>query len=449
MALPRSYALAALTLLLLLTATVVTPAAGAPPPEAVCGLCTDDALDGGVERSEVVIRIRDDGRADWTVRAALDERTATELRADADDRRDRVRSELTWRTVVDEVSNLDTRVENRTLVVTFTTDDFAHRGVGGVFVVDGLFPSHEKAGVSVHADRLAVVGPSGAAPTLVPDSADAVDGAVVWTDGGDLGPRTYVGFAGDGGVVATGVTVVAVGAERVGALLPAIASAAFLPTLLFAGGLAGLLRYGDRLRPAEQGLATRVALVGVAVAPVLLAVGVGAFLLGTNGSTALGDHLVFGGLALVSLVPGTLVAAGVAAVLALWGARLRLDRYARWTFPAAAVCWLVLVGSTGPNRLLGTWTTTALLFLPLGAAHERGGLATLPVAVVVLVAPALASMPLVASSFAPGWVLLVWAVGTLPPGVALYVLGRQESAAERLEDGTDGADADELSGETL
>jgi hypothetical protein len=436
MALHRSRTLVVLLLLVLAAVALptVAPATAGPPPESVSGLCTEDALGGGVTECEVVIHVQDDGSANWTVRADLDAGTATELRDDADDRRDRVRGELTRRTVVDEVANLETGIENRSLVVTFTSDDFAHRGVGGVVVADGLFPSTRNAQVSVDATRLAVHGPAGTVATLVPDTATAADGAIVWTEHADLGSETYLAFGADSGLVATGASHLAVGVEVVGRYLPGVLSAVALPTLLFAGALVGLFGCGDRLRP-EGGadeLASRIGLVGGVVAPVLLAVGVGLFLLGTSTSGGVGDQLVYLGASLVSLVPQTLVAAGLAAVFALWGDRTRLDSYAWWVFPAASVCWLVIVGATGPNRILGTWTTTVLLFLLLGATHERGTLAAVPVAVVILLTPTLAALPFVSPSVAPSYTLLLWAVGTLVPGVALYALGRQDSARSDL-----------------
>ncbi|WP_256299096.1 hypothetical protein [Haloarchaeobius salinus] len=441
MALHRSQALAVLALLVLAAVAIPAsaPATAAPPPEAVCGLCTDDALDGGVEHSEVEIRVRDDGSADWTVRTELDESTAAALRTDADDRYDRVRGELTRRTVVDEVSNLETSVENRTLVATFTTADFAHRGVGGVLVADGLFPSHETAGVTVHADRLAIHGPDGTTPTLVPDTATADGDAILWTEQAGIGSETYLAFGADDGLLATGTSYLAVGMAVVERSLPRVLAIVVLPTLLFAGVLVGLFRDGDRLEPdrTDDGLASRIGLVGGVVAPVLLAAGVGLFLLGTSTDGWVVDPAIFVGLALVSLVPQTLVAAGIAAVFALWGERISLDSYAWWVFPAAAACWLVIVGATGPNRLLGTWTTTVLLFLLLGAAHERRTLAALPVALVALLAPTLAALPFVSPWGGPSYILVLWTVGTLVSGVALYALGRRESARSTLSGSSD------------
>lgn len=448
MSLHRPRAVAALLLLALaavaLPATV--PATAAPPPESVCGLCTDDALDGGVERSEVVVRLQDDGSANWTVRAELDGSTAAELgAATAAERRDRVRDELTRRTVVDEVASLETRVADRTLVATFTSAHFAHRGLAGVVVADGLFPSTDRADVAVHADRLALHGPDGTAPTVVPDGAATADGAVVWTGHADLGSETYVAFGADRGLLATGTSHLAVGAETLGRYLPGLLSVAGLPVLLFGAVLVGLFGDGDRLVPGEPdaGLASRIGLAGGVLVPVLLAAGVGLFLLGERVQGWFVDPGIFVGLSLVALVPQTLVAAGVAAAVALWGDRVALDRYTWWTFPAASACWLVIVGATGPNRLLGTWTTTVLLFLLLGAAHERGTLAALPVALVVLLTPLLAAGSLL--PFAPGYVLVVWTVGTLLPGVALYALGRQESARPGL---TEASDAEEASAGT-
>ncbi|MFD1644945.1 hypothetical protein [Haloarchaeobius litoreus] len=441
MSLHRSGVVAALTLLALAAVALpaTAPVTAAPPPEAVCGLCTDDALDGGVERSEVVVRVQDDGTANWTVRATLDERTADELRDAPAERRDRVRDELTRRTVVDEVASLETRVEDRTLVATFTSADFAHSGLGGVVVADGLFPSHEAAGVTVHADRLAVHGPDGTAPTLVPDTATVEGDAIVWTEQTGIGSETYLAFGADGGVVATGASYLAVGMAVVGRSLAGVLSVVAVPTLLFAAVLAGLFRDGDRLGPDRtgDGLASRIGLVGGVVAPVLLAAGVGLFLLGTSIDGLDVDPAIFVGLGLVSLVPQTLVAAGIAALFALWGDRIALDRYAWWVFPAASGCWLVIVGATGPNRLLGTWTTTVILFLLLGAAHERGTLAALPVALVALLAPTLAALPFVSPWSAPAYTLLLWTVGTLVPGVALYALGRRESARAELAESSD------------
>lgn len=445
MALPRSHALAVLTLVVLSAVVLpaATPANAAPPPESVAGLCTDDALDGAVgEYCEVVIRIQADGSANWTVRVDLDGPTARALAADADDRRERVRDELTRRTVVDEVAALDTRVENRTLVATFTTAEFAHRGVGDVLVADGLSPSTPNARVHVHALRLAVYGPEGTQPTLVPDSAVGNDRYIVWTGDADLGSQTTMAFA-DGGLAGSLLTVVAVGVEIVVRAVPALLPIVAVPTLLFAGVLAGLLGYGDRLGPGrtDDDLAARIGLFGGVVAAVLLAAGVGLFLLGTSTDVRGGDPAIFVGLALVSLVPQTLVAAGIGAVFALWGDRISLDSYAWWVFPAAATCWLVIVGSTGPNRILGTWTTTVMLFLLLGAAHERGTLAALPVALVALLAPTLAALPFVWPWGGPSSTLVLWTVGTLVPGVALYALGRRESARPGLSESSDTEEA--------
>ena len=65
--------------LLLLSVAGVSVSAR-PPPQAVCGVCTDDAFGGTVEHSEAVVHIRDDGSANWTVHATVDERTARDYR---------------------------------------------------------------------------------------------------------------------------------------------------------------------------------------------------------------------------------------------------------------------------------------------------------------------------------------------------------------------------------
>ncbi|WP_435345585.1 hypothetical protein [Haloarchaeobius sp. HRN-SO-5] len=424
---------------LLLLASTTAPVVAAPPPESVCGLCDGDAFDGAVERSEVDVQVRDDGSARWTVRATLDERTATELRDDPD-RRQLVRRGLTRRSVVEEVRSLDTRVEGRDLVATFTVPGFAHRGAGGVLVVDGFFPSNQYASVTVHADRLTVSGPGGTAPTLVPETARAADGAVVWEGGTtDLGSETYLAFAGDGGVVATVTSYAVVGSEVLAADAAAVLPVAAGPVAVFAVALAGLFVAGDRLRPPDRAFDVRVAVVAAGATPAMLAGGVGLALLADSSGGALERPAFLLGVATAGLAPQVLVTAGAAATVAFARDRVTARGVPRWALVAGSVGWLLTVAATGPNRLFGAWATTSLLFLALGLAHARGDRTALPVAGVTLCAPVLATAPFTSPGWVPPAVLVVWTVVTLVCGVALYAVGRSVAAGPtRHHDG--GAD---------
>jgi hypothetical protein len=406
------------------TALSVGPAAAAPPPQELCGVCGDglerSAEEAGVpltvEHSIATITVDADGSGHWHVEVRLSPAASERLAANATLREHLVRGTLDRRTVVDDPRNLETDVENDTLVVDFDVSGVASDRLGVTLVAfapaDGVEGS-----VTVVADRLTVRGPEGTVPTHVPADATANESAVVWVDGGLAGTGPVVAFADSGGAVGSVATSVALALDAGSRVGPGTLLVGGVPALVFVAVVGLLGAVGDRLPAVHQ---TKAAGVTVGLA------------LGATALTALGT--VFGTLDAALLAPlavaaGLYAAVGVAPLVLGEASPGRLS-----VWVAGAVCLAALVGGALSAQALRAVLVTAptVCFLPLGAAGSdrrlRAGLAVVLVVLSFLAATQGGAGDLWFTAIVVTVMVAVpWAVVTVALGAVLYLAGRRLS----------------------
>jgi len=434
--LPSRRALGVLSVVgtLAVVALVAGPATAAPPPQELCGVCGDElersaeetGLPLTVEHSTATITVDDDGAGHWHARVRLSPPAAERLAANATLREHIVRETFDRRTVVDDPRNLETGIENDTLVVDFDVSGVARDRLGVSLVTFAPLEGAEGS-VTVAADRLTVRGPHGTVPTRVPADATVNGSTVVWVGGGLVGAGPALAFADSGGPagsLATSVALVLDAGSRVG---PGTLLVGGVPALVFVAAL-GLLVAGDERLPAVSPTTA----TGIAVG---LGFGVTAF--GALGAA-------FGTLDPALLAP-LAVAAGLYAAVGV--APLVLDdpstgHLCAWV--AGAVCLAALLGGAVSAQALRAVLVTVpvVWFLPLGYVRsDRRLLGVLATVLVVL--------PLLAATQAgPGetWfgavvltvvVVFPWTVLTVVLGGLLYLAGRTVSASRSGEDPVD------------
>lgn len=170
-----------------------------------------DDVDLWVERSDLEIRVHENGSARWRVRADLSGENLSKLAAE------RERPErLARRAVADsiflgitsanslhggDVRNVTAAFENGTLQITFVVPDMGRRSISGVVLVDQFHVNGEKpAKYSLGTDRVVVRGPPGTVVANDPRSGSttADHSAIVWEGSGSkVSGETYIVFGPD------------------------------------------------------------------------------------------------------------------------------------------------------------------------------------------------------------------------------------------------------------
>jgi len=424
----RRLALVAAAILVFLpVVAAVGPATAAPPPQELCGVCGPEfeyeAAERGVpltvEDSTATIDIDRSGTGHWHARVRTDDESADRLAANAT-LRERVVTETYahGRTVVDDPRNLQTRVENDTLVVDFDVSSVAHRGVGGVVLVDVLDPRTRRSIIQIGADELRIDGPNGTAVTRAPAGATVEHGSVVWRPddpGIGLSGDSSVAFAATDGPLAQSATTVAFvgyGFTFAGPVVPL----GVAPALAFGTAVLGLRRWGSTL-PSLDGVS--VATVCVGTAAVIAAVGA----VSTVWPVVLEPSIAQAVAAFASLFA---LVAGGALVLDSPSPRVALG----WTLAASAVVAAVASAVSVVAFRAALLSVPAALWFPLGRAHRRDPLVTRIVVSALVLAPfgaaALFGTPrsLLYALLGSLVTTLPWAAGTVLFGVPLYLLGR-------------------------
>lgn len=235
-----------------------------PPDYNVCLSCeqgieaaTEDELSVTVERSSLEIRMSDDGRSHWRVQAHLSGENVSTL-ADDPARVDRIADRaVTGQTKIGgitqyaahggNVRNVSARMENQTLVITFTVPSVGYSTAGGIVLVDQF---HAKGGKPVSyklgADRVVVRGPSETVVTNEPTGATTTSDrqAFIWErDDGRMHAETYIVFGTDQQWTTQAVTYLAISANVVTWVVQKLASAIPGSLLLFAVAMGALLHY--------------------------------------------------------------------------------------------------------------------------------------------------------------------------------------------------------------
>jgi hypothetical protein len=461
---------AALVGIILLSA-VGSPVSGRPPPQAVCGVCSDTLVDTadengvaiGVTESSLTIQIDQSGTGHWTARVTLTGAGVETLREDQS-LRDRVVQRVYERgyVAVEEPKSLTTSMNGDTLLVEYEVPDMAHESAGGVYVVDFFYwHGGEARWFYLAADSMTMRGPPGTVVSHAPADATSDGDVVTWEESDQqydpLGVRSHVVFAPDDGVISSVATTLGIGID-VAQLKAQDLSAAVAPFAILAAVLALLWRFGSRLTGLSR--LRLIALVGGPLAAVGLTAATIETLVGVSGPVTeqLGDFLFY----LIYVVAAT--GAGPALILGgplvvgqiLLTRRLlkgetdtteSIDAVTRLLlWPTATVLagqWLLFpvaaAGAAGYDTTYGlvSLVLPPLCFLPLAITRRWRtplriafitGLLLSPIPVVFALAPhtgmSLVSVSLVLR-YVP-WGLVVAAIGVLA-----YAAGYRSVATER------------------
>ncbi len=428
----------------------LTAVVAAPPPAPLCGVCGSSVEDVGVSGADgpgtLDVYVDDAGDSLWHARVPVTESAAERYRANATALEAAVADAWPRYHVADgDVRTVGTTLEDGTVVVNYTVDDVARRGVGESWLLEYFHEKGPTTNYDQQARRVTVHAPDGTVVTNRPADASVDGNAATWTtDGPDssesgFDEAVYVTY-GEGGLrsVASGYATIAlavgppalvsglvIGAVP-GASIGLLGAAIGRPDL----GSTALERATSRLglEPREVAAATlERLLVGVGVAG---AVGILVY-----GAAVTGWAFPPAAVVLSSLGVGY-------ASLGLAAARIGPRLETRGLSALAALATVVAAGYTRalageiayPLPLLFGFATA--LFLPIGHAFERsrtpvvllGAVALVPSAVVAIVYPA---------SSIDVWTVLVGTVVFLPWvavvalfGYPLALLGRTLAVAD-------------------
>ncbi|SEQ48066.1 hypothetical protein [Natrinema salaciae] len=403
----------------------VATVAGAPPPSQLCGVCGsglgDDAgIDGATEPGTLDVYVDEAGDSRWharvpvTASAAERYRTnATALEAAVDD------AWVRYHVADGDVRTVESTLEGNTVVVNYTVDDVARRGVGDSWIVDYFALGTSNARYGLEADRVTLHTPEGTTVTNDPARATVDGSAATWTRADGVDRQTYVTY-GDGGVLGTATGYATIGLETGPTALDHGARGGFVPGILIA--LTGVaFGHIDRGRAAFDAarLERLIAAVG--------AVGAGGFLV--VGVVATGGGLAPGAVALAALGVGYALLGSTARRL---GDRLE-------TRGLVGLAALATVTAAGVSVLLAGFPVYAFpvcfglataLCLPIGHAFERGRtpIALVVVAALTPIAAIAAVAPVSVFGYGPGLyglLLLPWVASVAVFGYPLALLGRR------------------------
>jgi len=456
--------------LLLLSAAGASVSAR-PPPQAVCGVCSDTlvetAADSGVDvsiaASSLSIRIDESGTGHWTAQVKLRGRDVDTLRENRS-LRDHIVKQVYDRgyVAVEEPKSLSTSMDGETLLVDYEVPGMAHESVGDVYVVDFFYwHGGEARWFYLAADSMTMRGPPGTVVSHAPADSTTTDHAVTWKGSDErydpLGVRSHVVFAPDDGLVSTVATTLGIGID-VALLKAQDLVAAIAPLAIFAVVVAMLRRFESRLT--ELSWPRLIALVVGPLAAVGLSAATVETLIGVSGPVTdqLGDFLFY----LLFVVAGTgagpaLVIGGPLVAGQILLAKRLLGRESSTTgsmdavtrplcWPTAAVLagqWLLFpvaaTGAAGYDAMYGlvSLVVPTLYFVPLAITRQREtslhlvfviGLLFSPIPVVVALAPH-TTANLVIGSLALRYV--PWGLVVAATGVFAYVAGYRMAATER------------------
>jgi hypothetical protein len=434
---------------LLLVLTSVPAGSAAPPPEGVCGVCgsefertaEENGIDATVRASNLTVQVTPAGDSHWTAIATLNRAAADQFARNRTllDRTVR-RTYASYRTVVDDPENLSVTLDDRTVTVTFTVANAAHRYPGGVLVFDE-FARYPPDGEAYNdADTLIVTGPSGTTVTHSPPGSTARGNRAVWTADADrrtsrsqLGREATVAFAPDGGLLARAATAAAVRTHALGPIQSELREYALLPAVLLGLVAGGLLLAGDRLPPALARGRTVTRWLAVATG-LYAALTVLALLVAGD------DYWLVLGIVGIGLAPQTLLTA--AAAVLTDSADVNGGNVPRIA-AVTVLAWTLALVVGAPSSALLVLVSGPLIFLPFGVLagvrHPTRFLFPLVAALGPVVA-ALPFVPRVGVVFVSPAMLAAVAIGTALLGVPLFAIGRRTGRAAGSAGRTDHPD---------
>lgn len=368
-------AVAAALAVALLAGAALGPAAASSPPRPACPACgalfeqaaDESGVDVTIRESTVLVQVRENGSATWTIRNRLNATDGFREDPDALDATARQALQRDYGPPTDPTFR-DARVGGDVAVVVLHDPDAAERHAG-LLVVDYLHHGGDGTGIRLNADTIRIRGPLGTVVTNSPTGGVEDGRTVTWTGnaagesfarGPYLEPSPYVAFGPESARGAR--TDAALALATLPIVVGALGQFVLLQTVMFAGILAavvvGLWGWTGRRDP----------------------VAFGGGLAALGGTAAVTLALGHGWLSVPALaaVVGGLAATHPTVRARRWGPRrLAVGTVAALT--AATVARLVLAPAVdAPRPVAGTAMSLALALplaacLPLGAALDRSG----------------------------------------------------------------------------
>lgn len=425
----RSRALRLLLVFALVGTLLVGAGTGSPPPERLCGICTDElgesAEDNGVsaygEQSSLHVQVFENGSSLWTERVQIQDAPAARLRNNSTLRDSIVADARNYRHTLVDTDSFTTAVEGDDLIARYRVDNVTTQGLNGVVLFDYL---HREPGGGYYrtADEIVISGPEGTVVTNQPPGATVRNGSAVWSGDADSEPTasTYVAFGPDGGLLTEAATAGTIALD-IGPTMLSDALVGSAPFVVVSAVLAAVLLLVDQWGARRW-------------TPEL----VGLFVRGTGIAYSIGTAVVVVIVwpRLITLVPLAVVFSVFGALL--WGAQQVAGASTRdeprRLAPLLLGIGVLSVGVVAVTRpwLFGLPAGVALFWVALGAAtstRERlAGLAGVVLAPVALVFP---MTPV--GGFGTGFVAVFLGVAGVvlaPLGVLLYLLGRFAATRE-------------------
>ncbi|WP_435552465.1 hypothetical protein [Natrinema sp. CGMCC1.2065] len=429
----------------------VVAVAAAPPPTQLCGVCgpsvaNDAEVAGATDHGTLDVYVDETGNSLWHARIPVTDSAAERYRSNESALEAAVDDAWAHSHAADgDVRAVEATVEDDTVVVNYTVDDVARRGVGDSWIIDYFATGTSSTRYELAAERLTIHTPDGTVITNRLPAADVDGNEATWTNENDgardrgFDDQTYVTY-GEGGLLGT-----ASGYATIAHVTGPPALACGLAIGAVPGALIGLL--GIVIGRSSRGSAVvervtsrlgleRPTVDAATLERLLVAVGIGG---------AIG-FLAYGAVATDRVFPPAAVvlsSLGVGyALLGLAAARIGPRLETRGLFVLAVFATLVAAAYT---RALAGGVVYALpllfgvataLFLPIGHAFERdrrpvallGAAALVPSAVGALVYPA---SPIGVWTVLVGMlVFLPWVAVVGIFGYPLALLGRTLAAAD-------------------
>ncbi|TMT85870.1 hypothetical protein E2L06_04390 [Haloterrigena sp. H1] len=409
----------------------VPAVAGAPPPSQLCGVCGPGVantaqIDGATGHGTLDVYVDETGDSRWHARVPVTASAADRYRTNATTLEAAVDDAWARYHVADgDVKAVEATLEGDTVVVNYTVDDVARRGVGDTWIIEYFATGTSPTRYQLVADRLTIHTPEGTAITNTVPAATVDGDAATWTNENgdewdrDFDDQTYVTY-GSGGVFDTARGYATIGLE-IG------------PTALEHGVRGGLVPavsialVGVAIGRTERGFARFDAATLERLIAAVGSIGAGGFLVG--GAVSAGAGLAPNAVALASLGVGYALL-GIAA--RRLGDRVGTCGLAGLSVLAAittAGLTLLLVGPPVYASPFFLGLATALC-LPIGHAFARGRTPIVLVAVAALtpIAAIAATSPHPVSGYEValfGLLFLQWVASVAAFGYPLALLGRQ------------------------
>ncbi|WP_408958340.1 hypothetical protein [Natrinema sp. 74] len=411
----------------------VTAVVAAPPPAPVCGVCGSSvenvSVSGATGSGTLDIYVDETGDSLWHARVPVTESAAERYRTNATALKAAVERAWPRYHVADgDIRTVETALEDGTVVVNYTVDDIARRGVGESWVVDYFHEKDLATNYDQQARRVTLHTPDGTVVTNRPTDASVDGNAATWTRDStgasdrDFDEAVYVTYGEDSLLgTASGHATIALTVGPPALRQGLIAGTG--PGLLIGIVGVGIGRFvaGGRADVDTAALERAIAVIGVVG-------GLGFVLVGTLTSA----QRVPPGVVTLAMLGFGYASLGSAARRV--GGRLETGGLTGLAVLATIVTGGVTVALAGPpiyaSPLLFGLATA--LFLPIGYAIERGRTPVVPLAIGAITPIAAATMAFPVSRllhrfYVPLAVLqlLSWVAVVAVFGFPLALLGRE------------------------